>query len=418
MRELKISNFYIKSGLFSVLSILGAAIGYVTYPLLAHILSVREFGNFTVVIATSNQILSILVALNIVSIYLVKNNSKLEAHDKIKIIQRVLIWSFIALSIVLLLAAPLLKNLLHIQSSASFIALLFILLFSVPANMWTGYLQGNKELIRIGVYSLFSSFFKLVGAVGLAFYFGVQGGLWGIALGMLLGLVILKYTPGVKPPKLSTVFVKPTASESFFIKRFWPYLIQSIFVVGGLGLLQNFDIILAKSSFAPVEAGLYAGVSVLSNALYYALFLLIWIVLPEIDIHNQTNNKRILSTSYKLIVFIGLLAIIVELVLRRFVVSILLGKAFSSQEASLIYATLYQITLLSISLYAFYLLIIRSRRAIVLAGLVMTNCLVWPAIFAHNTQQMITDLWLSELLGVAIYSIINVYFKIDGHGKK
>lgn len=406
MNSLKLSNFYVRSGLFSLLSLIGAIFSYALYPALTHILTTKEFGDFAVVVAISNQLLGILLAFNVISIYLVKSQSEEKARSHAQTIQKTLIWLFLAATLLLLIASPYLNDLLKIQSSGYFLVLGLILLAAVPGVIWTGYLQGHKELVRVGVFNMTASLGKLVFATLLAISFGAVGGLLGMLSGALTGLIAIKLAPGVRLPNLSSLIKKSAPEEKQFLIGLKKYFIECLLVVGALGFLQNYDITLAKALFDPSQAGVYSGISVLSNALYFLGFLLIWIVLPEIKIDDHATNRRILGTAYKLLAALTASAVAVELLLKGYITRILLGDSFAGQGELLIFATLYQLTLVSISLYAFYLLVIRKRRAALLAATCLPITLILPALLASSPLEMIRLLWASLIIGLAGYWLL------------
>jgi O-antigen/teichoic acid export membrane protein len=411
MPNRRLSNFYIRSSLFSVLSLAGAVINYALYPVLAHILNVRHFGDFAVIVALSNQMLAILLAFNITSIALVKNNPEDVAREKAQVIQKILIRFFILLSIIVLGLSSVLKKKLKVDESFSFFILALLLLINVPVVIWGGYLQGHKRLVNVGWYTFSGAFLKFLLAILLGAAFGVIGALWGVLGGTIGGLLILRYTSDIKLPRIKSVFTKLDSIESSFLKDLRPYIIQALFVVGGLGFLQNIDITYVKAMFDSGTAGLYSGISILSNSLYYVVFLLVWIILPEIEPASKKVNRRIISRAYKLIGLMTALIMIVETGFKDNIARLLLGPAFGQQGDLLIFATLYQITLVSVSLYAFYLLVMRSAKSFWLALSIILPCTILPWIFNNSPREVIIALWLSVLLGLACYCIINIVIR-------
>lgn len=408
MQSTKQLGFYFNSSLFALLSLLGAGLNYILYPILAHILNTRDFGNFTVIVAMSNQILAILLAFNVTSISLVKNHPEQTAREIAQAIQKMLIWFFLAVSILVLLFSPILTTKLKIDEPISFAILALLLLVNVPSAIWTGYLQGHKKLVNVGIYAFSGALSKLILAVLLGMAFGTLGALWGVLAGTLAGLFILRLSTHIKLPSISSALFKLTPQEKLSVKDLRLFIIQSIFVVGGLGLLQNVDIIFAKAFFSPSTAGQYSGISILSNALYYVAFLLVWIILPEIDPLNPKQNRRVLVSAYKLLGLMALGAIVIEVLFKNSLAKALLGSHFGGLGSVLIYATLYQISLVAVALYAFYLLVLRRQRSFWLALSVIASSVSLPWFFHENVKQLITYLWLAVLLGAAIYYIINV----------
>lgn len=393
-----------------VLSVFAAALNYILYPILTRILTPVEFGDFAVVVALSNQVAGILLAFNLISIYLVKFNSEAVAREKAQAVQKVLIWLFLILIAMLFLSAPFTRSLLNLNSAQSIVIMSLIQLSAVPAVIWTGYLQGHKQLAQVGVYNVASALGKLIFASLLSAIGGALGGVWGLFCGAVIGLVTIQLIANRKLPSLKVVIKRLTPQERAFLKTLRTYVIGSIFVVGVFGVLQNLDITLAKALFPPEEAGVYGGISILSNSLYYLSFLLVWVVLPEISADSPKSNARVLATSYKLMALLTIVVICAELLLRNQLTGFLLGPDFSNQGNVLIFATLFQLSLVASALYAFYLLVMRRKRAVLFAACIAGFTVSLPLLFAQSTLQMIQYMASGVALGVALYiTMMTVY---------
>lgn len=379
---------------------------YALYPVLVRILDSTSFGDFAAITALSNQIIGALSAFNIISIYLVKTQAEKLARQYAQTIQKQLILFFLSVTALLLITSSYLHTLLKVQHAESFLLLAVILVLAVPSIIWVGYLQGNKELVRIGIYSLGSSVAKFGLAIGLAIGFGTLGAIWGVLGGAVAGLLILWALPGVRLPSIAAFFRKSSADDKRFVRGLRGYVVECLLVVGALSFLQNYDILLAKALFDPGIAGVYSGVSILSNALYYVAFLLIWVMLPEINIGDKNNNRRVLLTAYKLLAVMGLIVLSVEFIARDFLARLLLGPNFSDQGIVFIVASLFQLSLVGITLYAYYLLLNRKRRVGLLGASVFITCISLPALIAHTPLQMIGYLWASLMAGFVVYLLM------------
>lgn len=406
----KFSNFYIKSSLYFVLSLTGATLNYLLYIFLARILSVRDFGDFVAIVAISNQVIGFLLALNLTSIYLVKNNPA-NAKYIVQVIQKVLIWFFLGLTVAIGLLWNHIAGWLKIEDPASFVILVLILLAAVPSVIWTGYLQGYRKLLDIGVYNFSSSAFKFLFSVALAAAGGVIGGLVGVFLGTTLGLITLKLISRINLPALGTVFTRLTPVERKTVRGLRSYILGSIIIVGLLSMMQNIDIIYAKIMFDPEVAGIYSGLGVISYLIYYVGLALVWIVLSEISVDNPSHNRRLLTNSYKIFASMAVVATIFVIAFKDQIVGLLLGENFVLQSNILIYTLLYQVSLISVTLYVFYLFVLRSVRAPLIGVSVITPALLLPWIFGDNPKKMILSLWCSTLLGVFVYLIINTVLR-------
>lgn len=399
----KVDNFYFRSLLFVILSMGGAGLNYLVYPFLSRIFTIQEFGDYVAIIGLSSQLMGVLLAFSVISIGLVKQYGESEAEKHAQTIQKILLWLFFILALLFLTISPYLQSLLHITSLPALIILSLIMLLSIPSNIWTGYLQAHKEQIRVGVFNFSSAMFKFIAILTMSNISGVIGGVTGFLVGSLLGLLLVVVLPGKRVPSLSTLFKAVNKTERAFLSEQLSFILKSVFVVASLVFLQNYDLVRAKAVFSPDIAGIYGGISVLSNALYYVAFLLVWIILPEFDAKNKQNNKRVLHTAYRLISILAVIAVGAAIFGGSKLLPLILGDSFKTNGLTLAFAILYQISLVSISLYAFYLLIMRKQGSVLLAGLVLTLCLVFPNYFASNPFEMIRNLWAATITAIFMY---------------
>jgi O-antigen/teichoic acid export membrane protein len=411
------SGFMAQSSIFLVLSVLAAALNYALYPAIARVLGPANFGDFTTVLALSNQILGILLAFNLTSIYLVKNNAEEAALESAQSIQKVLIWLFVGLTIAVTVISPFINHGLKLSSPYSLIVLTVMLIVAVPAVMWTGYLQGHKKLGAVGIYSVSSSLFKFVLALAFAKIWGVNGGLLGVLVGTIGGIIVLYVFAGVKLPSISSVFVKLTKSDRVFLKSMRLYIIGSVIVVGIMSILQNIDILFAKSFFPPSEAGVYTGISIISNALYYVSFLMVWVLLPQVSPHDSARNKKLLLYAYSILAALGVVAITVAAFFGKNIITLLLGEKFAVQADLLVYASIFQMLLVSTTLYVYYLLVLRSSRALVLASCAFVFVVTFGFVFGTSLRELIISLDWALLCGIAFYCIISQVMRISHNAK-
>lgn len=411
--KLPVKNFYVKSSLFTIFSLLAAVCNYALYPILVRVLPVSDFGDFAVASATLNQTLAVLLTINIISIYLVKRYGEGDARTHAKAVQKALLWFFGVLCAIILLLWPFLQSIFKVEHSFILIPLILVLTLNIPLVVWNGYLQGNKELVRIGIGTFSSSFAKLVFAAMLGLLAGAVGAMFGILVGTLAGLIVLQLYPGVKTPGLETVLKKMSRAELNSLLKLRFYIIQVALVVGAFGILQSYDISLAKILFDPQIAGTYSGISILSTALYYLAFILVWIILPEISIDNRKINRRVLTTAYRLYFALAVVAVIFIILFGDTALPAVLGSAYSGKTDLLLFGALYQMTLVATVLYAYSLLVRQKKRAVLLAGLVFGLCTSLPALLGSaNPATMIRTLWLSIILAVGIYSLMVTFHRL------
>ncbi len=405
MKIPNLPKFYVQSGLFGFLSILGAILNYALYPLLARILDAQNFGDFAAITAISNQLLGILLGINITSLYLVKSQSENTARKRVEAIQTVLLYALFGATALMLLFSPMIRSALQVQSIEPFILLSLVLLGSIPATIWTGYLQGHKELVRVGFFNVGAALMKIVLSVILALRFGVNGAITGIVLSGFFGLVLLKLLPGISLPSIFAPLLRKARDNLTAIGEIKLYLIQCVLVVSVFSFLQNYDITLAKYLFSPEAAGRYSGVSILSNGLYYVSLLIIWIILPEISLKDNTVNKRVLKTGYRLILLLATMSLLFVYIFRESVTGLLLGEKFAGDGLLLLFAAAYQLSLVASTLLGFFLLVQRKYQSIVLASFIGVPTIIVPLFNASNPLNMIQLLLCSVLGGMLAFLV-------------
>lgn len=96
----------------------------------------------------------------------------------------------------------------------------------------------------------------------------------------------------------------------------------------------------------------------------------------------------------------------------------LLGVAFGGQGDILMLASLFQIVLAGSTLYAYYLLVLRRKRALLLAVCMFLPAVAAPAVLAPgDTRAMITTLLLATLLGWVAYGIGSGIYHVVLHAR-
>ena len=72
---------------------------------------------------------------------------------------------------------------------------------------------------------------------------------------------------------------------------------------------------------------------------------------------------------------------------------------------------MYQLTIVGITLYAFYLLILHKARAVLLVSYTLVACVAIPPIFAVSPLAMIRSLLISAVGAVILYGITMLIYR-------
>lgn len=402
---------------FIFASLFGAVLNFAIYPLFARILTPEQFADSAVVISIATQVGAVLVAFNVVSIFLVDKYGAEKSKPKIQAIQKILIRIFIAACLALVLLFPIAKQALNLESIYYILPLSILLLSSIPVTTWSGYFLGVSEIQRVGIFNISSPFFKLILAWILAIQFGAMGGLLGIAIGQILGLLCMRLMPGSIPPSIISAIKKLTPAEITSARSLSRIVLISVFSVGLLAILQVSDLLIAKSSFIDGVDSEYAGISSISKILYFGGFILVWIVLPKFKINSVRHNYQLLLKSLFLLSSLSVLFMMALYALDDHVTQILLGSSFNPNINTLVLATLFQALVLVSTFYVYYLLVVERLRSAILFSLFAISAV--PATIIANPltpNAMLRHLVGSLLIAIILFLLLN-YVLLSRAGK-
>jgi O-antigen/teichoic acid export membrane protein len=397
----------VNNGLFAILSLAGSALSYLLYPVLAKLITPEQFGDVSVVIALAGQIGGLLLAFNVVSIYIVDTHEHEHALRITETIQKIVIQVLLAATGVVMLASPWLSHALKIGSSWTLLGLGLLLLLNVPAVVWTGFLQGHNELARIGIYSLVVAAAKLAGAVVLTLAgLGAPGAIIGILVGQLVGLWVVRMVPGTQLPSAKGAVSKITAAEVKVVRPLAGYVAESLTVVGVFSVLFAIDIVLAKAFFAPYLAGLYSGVAALGRIIFFGTSILTWIMLANLTTHDLAKSRATLMRYLGLIAGLGAVAVAVFWLSSPLIVRLSLGPVYQLLAPQLWLAGLSQLIAALLYAYTLYLLVLRRARPAVLAILSCGLAIVGGVIGHGSPHQMLLGLIIGQIAGYAAYAML------------
>lgn len=398
------NNFYSKSVLFTGLSLFAAGLNYALYPIIAHILSVGHFGEFSSLVALITQIGGVMLAFNVISIYFVAKYGEHESKLYLSIIQKGLIVVFLGLTFVTIIAFPVIGSALKISSLSDLIILTGILIFGIPAAVWSGYFQGNGEIVRVGVFAVAGSGAKLILAALGAYKWGLSGALFGILVGTLIGLVLFWLLPGSKPPLAESI--KIGKDDARTINRFSAIIWRSVLAVGILSFIQIIDLLSIKMLYSGTEAGQYAGVSTLSRIVFYVGFILIWVLLPEIAKATEKHRANLIRKSYAVYLGIAALSGLGAFMAGKQIIELLLGASYMIDRNIVVWAVILQSAILFVTFQSFVLLVLNKRVvgplvvglfALLLCPLLLNNA-VLDLVRGYALCTIALSVWLGILI--------------------
>ena len=397
----------INNGVFAALSVVGSGLSYLLYPVLAQLITPEQFGDVGVVIALAGQIGGLLLAFNVVSIYIVDTHEHEHALKITETIQKIVIQILLATTGLMMLASPLLSHTLKIGTGWTLLGMGLLLLLNVPAVVWTGYLQGHNELARIGVYNVVVAASKLACAVILCLAgLGAAGAIMGILAGQLVGLGVIRRVPGTQLPSARGTLSKISPDEARRVRPLAGYVVESLIVVGVFSVLFAIDIVLAKAFFAPYLAGLYAGVAAVGRIVFFSASILTWIMLANLTSHDLKKSRDTLIHYLGLIAVLGAAAIALFWVASSLIVRVSLGQAYELLAPQLWLAGLNQLIAAMLYAYTLYLLILRKSQPATLAILSCGLAIAGGVLYHSSPHRMLVGLIIGQLTGYCLYAVL------------
>lgn len=400
-------NFYLRSSIYAALSLLGAAMSYAIYPALIRILPREVFGDIATSLALASQLTTIFLAFNIVSLYVSKKyqNSK----EQLEHLQKEIVKIFVLFSIVIFIMSPALKQVLHFGSYTTFWSLMALMLLSIPAVIWIGYLQGKEEMARVGIYIACAALFKFLITISLAIIFRSDIAIVGIVLGQLIGIIVLAKLPGEQTPSLLTLF--ESSKRKIYDATLNKYLIIVVVSCILLSFAQNADILFGKALLDSTFSGTFVAVSSLSNVVFYTSSLIIWISLSGLSLKNSSKDSRLLLRSSLVVILIGILVGLFFSIAESYIFTHLIPDASQEYVVQLYRDTLYQSIVVLATLILYWKLATKSSGGLMGSiGFAFPIMLVPLLYDGSGVIALINTLLVCALAGFGIMSLIILFY--------
>jgi O-antigen/teichoic acid export membrane protein len=199
-------------------------------------------------------------------------------------------------------------------------------------------------------------------------------------------------------------FKKPNL---ILLKPEMPYALMVLATSITTNLLLSFDILVVKHYFSPAQAGLYTGISITSNIIYYLTSPFAAVMFPSIKPSKTlSQNQQVLKRSLLITSGVGGLALLVFLIVPHLVVLALLGHKYAIYSSFLRGLGLSMFALSLANLLIYYHIGLRHYLVApaVLIGLIATLALLASR---HASMGMVVgDLVLGALILLALLTIL------------
>jgi O-antigen/teichoic acid export membrane protein len=392
---------------FIILSAVASFFNYAIYPALSRVLDANQFVDITVALAVFTQLSSFMLSIVALTIGLSKEEGAKDTKDIVEKLQAILAHMFVVIVAVFLLTSPYLLEKLKLPFGL-LLPICVMLGLSVVMSIISGYLNGKKKLVKLGLALSFSAILQFVFSIGFALT--TKSGfatLNGMALAAFLAIVLTyQFCKSEKLPRVSSIFLhRVTFYKSPEVRALVKYTILSSIASLIINILLILDLLIVNSR--QVDAKLYADMYVISRIVFFGGMLFVWPFLSNIDVKNLKNNNGLFVRLMGLFTVIVVGAMGGMLLFGQQVIQILLGSSYGSSSSitSLaLLAILYKGMFLAITTFVLYFMVLRSYWAVSLPVILSLLTVLFMTLYGRHasTLGIVTGLNFIGIVGVLI----------------
>jgi O-antigen/teichoic acid export membrane protein len=416
MVVMKPASFARNNVVFWAASLGVSILNYLYYPVLGRLMKPVAFGETQTIISFFTQLSTFFIVLGLVGVGIITKYADETKRDELtNEISRLTLYLAIFFFGLSLLFSTWLKHFFHFGSVGPFFLLGVSLLISVPASFTNSYLQGHKRFKALAGVNLTSALGKLILSVFLVeLGFKTMGAIGGLVAAQLLALLVsLNKGRGLRHFVASNLKIQKP--NFILLKPELPYGTMVLITSLTTNLFLSFDILVVKHYFPPAQAGLYTGISIISNIIYYLTVPFATVMIPSIRPgRSASQNRSTLKKSLLITSCTGGTALIIFLLLPHLVVLILLGHRYAIYASFLRGLAVSMFALSIANLLIYYHIGLRHFLVAptVLVGLITTLILLSRRHASMNL--VVSDLVLGALILLGLLAGLLLVYRRDG----
>jgi len=387
-----------------------AFLNYLFYPVLSRLLSPSDFGDIQALFSLIAQSGIILGAFSIIAVNIISNTLDENERDVvISKLQKISFYIIGIIFIILLLYIGKLKYFFNFSTFYPLFGLAIILPLSTLITFRNAYLQGTGNFLHLSISGIVASLSKLILAVVFILVgLSVFGATLGIIFSYVLVFIYLFYQTRnfLHLNKKTDIHIL----EKGRINKELKYGLLVFFATGLVTLFYTSDILIIKHYFSAIDAGLYAGVSVVAKILFFVIAPASTVLFSSVKIARSfKENLLALRKSLIISIILGLGGMITFYFFSSEIVSITVGSKYA------IFAYLLPkiglIMLLTAIINVFVLYFLALRRFLVMAvSLLGMSFIGFMLLFKHNCIDTILNNFIYSLVFILIL-LLAIYAK-------
>jgi len=379
---------------------------YILNLLLGRWLSPAEFADASLMVTMMLTFASISVCLALVTARFIGIRDAAGdvggSERLVRTLRRVALSVGIVIAAVVAAGSPWWRDIFHTGSAWPFVILACGIPFYLQCAVGRGTLQGRLRFAPLAVTFLVEMIVRLSVGSGLVLLgMGVDGATAGLALSLVAAWVtVMLFRPGHSRARRAIeagpVDASPGTSTDLAGVRAYAAFV-SVLLVGQM-VINNSDVLIAKASLAPFDAGLYSAVALIGRAVFFLSWSVATVVFPVVALRHAKGESghRVLAGGIVAVLGIGSACVVGALLFGGPVLGVVLGPDYSGLSGSLaVYAlatTLFAVASLIASQHLATGRIRESWVVLAGAGLQIVLLLLW-----HNS--------IAQLIGAQLVAM-------------
>ena len=379
---------------------------YILNLLLGRWLSPAEFADASLMVTMMLTFASISVCLALVTARFIGIRDAAGdvggSERLVRTLRRVALSVGIVIAAVVAAGSPWWRDIFHTGSAWPFVILACGIPFYLQCAVGRGTLQGRLRFVPLAVTFLVEMTVRLSVGSGLVLLgMGVDGATAGLALSLVAAWVtVMLFRPGLSRARriieAGPVDASPGTSTDLAGVRAYAAFV-SVLLVGQM-VINNSDVLIAKASLAPFDAGLYSAVALIGRAVFFLSWSVATVVFPVVALRHAKGESghRVLAGGIVAVLGIGSACVVGALLFGGPVLGVVLGPDYSGLSGSLaVYAlatTLFAVASLIASQHLATGRIRESWVVLAGAGLQIVLLLLW-----HNS--------IAQLIGAQLVAM-------------
>ncbi len=353
---------------FLLLSIVASALNYLTYPILGRVLGADQFIHVSVALSLLTQIATVLLSVVALTIGLTKD--KEDNQETIEHLQTVVIKLFVIIIILFSISSPTLFRGINLPP-IYILPIALLLIFSVPSSVFSGYLNGKRKLVKVGIVAVITATFQFLPTIAVALI-SKSGALALIAMsvGHLLAIVLIVSL--FREEQLPRI-----AINSRFLKslsgRYKALLYYAVVASIGILLVNILQVIdLLAITAAKIDAKVYTDIYVISRAVFFGGLIFVWPFLSSIDVHDLRNNFKPTMQLLSFLFLVSATSVVLMYFFGNYILNAIMGTSYSLAEIRSLstLSILYKFFWVGIMAYTLYFIVVRDYMAFIIPTII------------------------------------------------